>query len=81
MYVHFFQAGQLLPQSLSLRHQTTDDEYIGAALGWAQEVSRYALQRACEGDKNSVEVCRRVVAQLQQVLMTSFSNIKFVTIV
>lgn len=69
MYLYFFQSGQLLPQSLSLQQQTTDDEYIGAALGWAQEVSRYALQRACEGDENSVEICRRVVTQLQQTML------------
>ena len=25
-----------------------DDEYIGAALGFAQELARYALSRGCE---------------------------------
>lgn len=47
-----------------------DDEYIGALTGFAQELSRYATNRACESDVMSIEISRRLVTQLNEALLS-----------
>ena len=44
LLLNFFQKGRLI--SLSDMSPCTDEEYIGATLGFAQELSRYAMGRA-----------------------------------
>lgn len=68
MLVEFFSTGKLAsPSSISL---CNDEEYIGASIGWAQELSRYALQRAIDGETSSVEIVRCALTELHQLLLT-----------
>jgi len=69
----FYTTGRLASQSeLSI---CNDEEYIGSVLSFAQEISRYVLGRACEGDIDSIETCRQVVLQLNgKMLEFDFRN-------
>lgn len=67
MLDHFYRTGQLLSQSGA--SPCNDEEYLGGAIGFAQELVRYALHRACEVDVASVEISRQLVMELNQVLL------------
>jgi predicted translin family RNA/ssDNA-binding protein len=70
---HFFETGTLA--SLHAIQPCSDDEYIGAIFGFAQELARYVVGRASEGDKQSVAICRTLVAQLNgKMLEFDFRN-------
>lgn len=73
MMQHFFDTGMLAsPSTVS---PANDDEYIGAALGFAQELSRYAVGRACENDTASIALCRNLIVQLNtKMLEFDFRN-------
>ena len=58
----FFKTGSLPPPSAF--HPCSDEEYLGAVLGFAQELSRYVVGRACEGDTSSIAICRTIIVQL-----------------
>ena len=64
MMQHFFDTGALAPPSLL--QPCDDDEYIGAALGFSQELARYAVGRACENDTASIELCRNLIMQVRR---------------
>jgi len=52
-----------------------DEEYMGAALGFAQVLSRYAVGRACDNDTASIAVCRTIITQLNaKMLEFDFRN-------
>ena len=73
MYCHFFSCG-VLPEP-SLVQPCNDDEYIGATFGFAQELSRYVVGRACENDLHSIAICRDLVMQLnEKALEFDFRN-------
>lgn len=68
MLLDFFSTGKLSsPTSFPL---CNDEEYIAASIGWSQELSRYALQRAIDGDVQSVEIVRCALTELHQLLLT-----------
>lgn len=68
MLVDFFATGKLTaPKDTPL---CNDEEYIAAAIGWAQELSRYALHRAIDGETASVELVRCALTELHQILLT-----------
>jgi predicted translin family RNA/ssDNA-binding protein len=70
---HFFATGTLA--SLNAIQPCSDDEYIGAIFGFAQELARYVVGRASDGDKSSVAICRTLVAQLNgKMLEFDFRN-------
>jgi hypothetical protein len=46
MLIHFYTTGTLLTQEAL--QPCSDDEYIGAAIAFCQELSRYAVNRACD---------------------------------
>lgn len=63
----FFLTGKLAKQSeFSF---CNDEEYVGAVIGFCQELCRYAVNRACEGDCRSIELCRSIVVKINQVLI------------
>jgi len=62
MMQHFFDTGALAAPSLL--QPCDDEEYVGAALGFSQELSRYAVGRACENDTTSIEMCRNLIMQV-----------------
>jgi predicted translin family RNA/ssDNA-binding protein len=68
MMQHFFETGALASPS-TVGAFCNDEEYIGAALGFAQELSRYAVGRACENDTASIALCRRLIVQLNTKLL------------
>jgi hypothetical protein len=47
MMFYFYKVGMLLPQSIATPG-FSDSEYLGAAIGFAGELARYAINRACE---------------------------------
>lgn len=60
---HFFENGTLCgPASLD---NPDDEVFIGALLGFAQELSRYVVGRACDNDVNSIYLCKAIVTQIQ----------------
>lgn len=69
----FFSSGTLAP--LSAIQPCSDEEYISAVLGFAQEVSRYCVGRACEGDVASIATARSVVSKIsEKMLEFNFRN-------
>eukprot|EP01038_Epipyxis_sp_PR26KG_P015882 gene15882-21532_t len=73
MHYYFFTYGQLISQDMI--GLCNDDEYLGGVLSFLQEISRYAINRACEGDENSVAICRQLVTQVNgQMLEFNFRN-------
>ncbi len=62
MMQHFFDTGSLAAPSIL--QPCDDEEYIGAALGFAQELSRYAVGRASENDTSSIAICHRLIMQV-----------------
>lgn len=73
MMEHFFNTGSLAaPSALQ---PCNDEEYMGAALGFAQVLSRYAVGRACDNDTDSIAVCRTIITQLNaKMLEFDFRN-------
>jgi len=67
MMQYFFTTGRLA--SPSLVQPCNDDEYIGAALGFAQDLSRYVVGRACDADEASIAICRTLVIQLNAKML------------
>lgn len=63
----FFSEGSI-PTQRSFGH-CNDDEYIGALTGFAQELHRYAVNRAIENDVSSIEMSRQAVVQLNEALL------------
>ena len=60
---HFFENGTICGPALL---DNPDDEvFIGAMLGFAQELSRYVIGRACDNDVNSIYLCKAIVNQIQ----------------
>ena len=60
---HFFENGTLCgPDQLD---NPDDENFIGAMLGFAQELSRYVIGRACDNDVNSIYLCKAIVSQIQ----------------
>eukprot|EP01034_Spumella_vulgaris_P025994 gene25994-32511_t len=73
MLHQFFVTGRVPSQSQM--QPCNDDEYIGAVLSLAQEISRYVIGRACENDIGSIDLCRALVTQLQgKMLEFDFRN-------
>jgi len=73
MVQQFFATGKLA--SPSTLQPCSDDEYIGAALGFAQELSRYVVGRASEGDEASIRICQSIIVQLNaKMLEFDFRN-------
>ena len=73
MMQHFFATGKLA--SFSVLQPCNDDEYIGAALGFAQELARYVVGRASEGDERSIGLCQALIVQINaKMLEFDFRN-------
>jgi len=60
---HFFENGTLCGPDLL--DNPDDENFIGAMLGFAQELSRYVIGRACDNDVNSIYLCKAIVSQIQ----------------
>ena len=80
-YHHFLTTGAfILPPSecnnASTGMMVTDEEYLGGAcMGLCQDLSRYAMGRACARDINSVQQARDLVNQiLDYLLQFDFRN-------
>jgi hypothetical protein len=80
-YHHFLKTGAcILPPSgcnnVSKGMIITDEEYLGGAcMGLCQDLSRYAMGRACARDVNSVQQARDLVNQiLDYLLQFDFRN-------
>ena len=70
---HFFENGSLAAPSVL--QPCSDEEYLMAALGFAQQLSRYCVGRACESDKASISICREIIVQLnEKMLEMDFRN-------
>ena len=70
---NFFATGKLA--SFSALQPCNDDEYMGAALGFAQELARYVVGRASEGDEASIGLCQALIVQLNaKMLEFDFRN-------
>ena len=73
MMQNFFNTGTLSPPS-SLQ-PCNDEEYLLASLGFAQQLSRYCVGRACDNDRNSIRICRELILQLnEKMLQMDFRN-------
>lgn len=73
MMQHFFDNGSLAAPSVL--QPCSDEEYLIAALGFAQQMSRYCVGRACEGDRASIKICREIILQLNaKMLEMDFRN-------
>lgn len=73
MMQHFFENGSLAAPSVL--QPCSDEEYLMAALGFAQQLSRYCVGRACESDKASISICREIIVQLnEKMLEMDFRN-------
>ena len=59
---HFFAHGALAARASLASLQ--DSEYLQGAMGFAQELSRYAIGRATAGDVGSVLLCSTLSASL-----------------
>lgn len=69
----FFSFGCILPPS-SVPY-CTDEEYIGACLNVAQDIARYCVARAREGDDDSVLLSRDLLDQfMKKMLEFDFRN-------
>ena len=69
----FFLTGKLV--SPSEVQPCNDDEYIGAVIGCAQEISRYVIGKAAEGDFVSITICRSLILELNgKMLEFDFRN-------
>ena len=73
LFHSFFLTGKLVgPSEIAV---CNDDEYIGAILGFAQELSRYAVSCAIENDVDSIALCKRVLVELNaKMLEFDFRN-------
>ena len=47
----------------------TDEEYLQGALGFAHELVRYALGQASEGNTESIELCKKLLIELNTKMM------------
>eukprot|EP00930_Biecheleria_cincta_P009513 TRINITY_DN111279_c0_g1_i1.p1 TRINITY_DN111279_c0_g1~~TRINITY_DN111279_c0_g1_i1.p1 ORF type:complete len:455 (-),score=105.44 TRINITY_DN111279_c0_g1_i1:92-1456(-) len=73
MMQNFFESGTLSPPSVL--QPCNDEEYLMASLGFAQQLSRYCVGRACENDTNSIGICRELILQLnEKMLQMDFRN-------
>lgn len=73
MMQQFFESGTLSPPSTV--QPCNDEEYLMASLGFAQQLSRYCVGRACENDRNSIRICRELILQLNdKMLQMDFRN-------
>ena len=63
---HFFESGVLPPRSALPRLE--DSEYLLGCMAFCQELSRYAIGRATEGDVGSVLACKELVNSCFQKL-------------
>jgi predicted translin family RNA/ssDNA-binding protein len=73
MMQNFFESGTLSPPSVL--QPCNDEEYLMASLGFAQQLSRYCVGRACENDRNSIRICRELILQLnEKMLQMDFRN-------
>jgi predicted translin family RNA/ssDNA-binding protein len=61
MLQHFFKTGTLPSQKAI---DCGDEQYLGAALNFSQELSKYVIGRACECDIKSISICKKLVSQL-----------------
>ena len=69
----FFLTGKLV--SPSEVQPCNDEEYIGAVIGCAQEISRYVIGKAAEGDFVSITICRSLILELNgKMLEFDFRN-------
>lgn len=74
MLLYFFQNGNLPSKSQCL-NCCSDEEYVGSILSFAQELSRYVINRACESDKKSIAICRELILSLNgKMLQFDFRN-------
>ena len=74
MLLFFFQNGNLPGKSQCLAC-CSDEEYLGSILSFAQELSRYVINRACESDKVSIAICRELIILLNgKMLQFDFRN-------
>lgn len=73
MLHHFYFNGEMVSkETLGI---CNDDEYISAVLSLAQDIARYVIGRACEGDTGSIETCRELIIQIQgKMLEFDFRN-------
>ena len=67
MMQYFFNYGKL--PTLSELSPCNDDEYIGASLDFAQSLSRYCVNRACDNDINSITICKKILIQLNSKML------------
>jgi len=69
----FFLTGKLVAPSEV--QPCNDDEYLSAVLGFAQEISRYVIGKASDGDFVSITLCRALVTELNgKMLEFDFRN-------
>ena len=71
MMQYFFENGVLAAPSLL--QPCSDEEYLMAALGFAQQLSRYCVGRACEGDRASIQLCRDIIVLLNEKMLEMIS--------
>lgn len=73
LYHQFFLTGRLAaPSSIGT---CNDEEYLGATLGFSQELARYAVACAVENDMHSISICRQLLVQLNtKMLEFDFRN-------
>ena len=64
-YRHFLQTSCLLPPPRT----ATDEEYLGACMGMAQDLQRYGLGRATVRDAESIQAATRLVSDVQDFLL------------
>jgi predicted translin family RNA/ssDNA-binding protein len=70
---NFFLTGKLV--SPSEAQPCNDDEYLGGVIGCAQELARYVIGKASEGDFASISICRTLVTELNgKMLEFDFRN-------
>lgn len=73
LLLHFFSHGTLA--SHASVQPCNDEEYLGSVLGFAQELSRYVIGRACEFDVQSISLCRSLINQINaKMLEFDFRN-------
>jgi predicted translin family RNA/ssDNA-binding protein len=70
---HFYKTGLVVP--IEAVQPCSDDEYIGAVLGFAQELVRYCIGRGGERDTHTIDLCLRLLTALNgKMLEFSFRN-------
>lgn len=73
LLLHFFSRGKLA--SHEAVQPCNDDEYLGSVLGFAQELGRYVIGRACDFDAQSISLCRSLINQINaKMLEFDFRN-------